>query len=394
MGRTMVALGLCALLAGLAARPARACIPIPDTSGVTDIDSRRAVIWIKLWTFELILQNRYTGTAKDFAWVVPLPGVPLEVDQPQEHFFEDLDVYTAPMIEQRACVTPCATKGGMDAFMLGPEVAPPKVTLWSSGTLGELEWQVLSAQDSQALTAWLVDQGFQLPTALRPLIDSYLADGFVFFAAKLASGVTQPAAVPPVRFSFNRSNTPLLYPIRISAFNRTKPLDTTLWVVAEEGTYLPTNYPVGRIVETEHTESSYAAALDKAMAQNSGTTFVVQYAERPHDHWKRTALIQQYGSAQLHALTGMTSWTNPCHIVRLRARLDPNGMTKDLTLEKTAQPEREDGWYFTPCPGGVKTEPCPGERDSGCQLGGAPLLGVACLLVLAPVVALLRRRRR
>jgi hypothetical protein len=416
----------CLLAAGwLAARPARACIPIPDASGVTDMESRRAVVWLRQTTFEMMFQNRYSGSAADFAWVIPLPGVPTKVDQPSDGFLEDLDRFTAPMIENQQCVVPCVKYPDAGALP-GGTVPPPSITVWGSGVLGDLEYQVLSATSSQALITWLNTQGFQLPAALETLVNSYLSDGWVFFAAKIAAGASQPAAVPVVRFTFDRSTTPVVYPMRISAFNRTTPLDTLVWLISDEGTYLPDNYPVEKMTGSEHTHSSYATALDQAMAKNASTTFALQYAARGTDDYRREMIYYQYGSSSVTEMAELLDYSKQLHVVRLRARLNPNGMTQDLKLIKTAQPEQLSGWYKTPCPGGVVYEPCtddpmvqadaymprtddpmlqpdagPGTPPApqadgdggGCQLGPSVPAVSWLLLLLLPALGLLRRRR-
>jgi hypothetical protein len=236
------------------------------------------------------------------------------------------------------------------------------------------------------------------------MVGSYLKKGFTFFAAKIASqAAKKEATVPEVRFTFDRTKTEPIYPMRISAFNRFSPLDTTIWIIAEDGTYLPRNYPTAEVTGDVYSEESYRKALDKVMAQNAGRTFAIQYAgndsvdDDNNTRWKRSSAYSQHNrldSFKPSPLQGVIGYPSQ-HVVRLRARLNPNGMTEDLVLEKTASPRMVSGWYQTPCPGGVKQEKCPGDADSGCQLGGAPGVSAAPALLVGMLLALgLRRRRR
>lgn len=415
-------------LALLPTRPARACIPIPDASGVTNMEARRAVIWLRQSTFEMIFQNQYSGSAQDFAWVIPLPGVPTDVGQPTDSFLEELDRYTAPMIENQSCTKPCPSWGPPDAGAVpGATVPPPSVTVWGHGSLGDLDYQVLSSTSSQALINWLNAGGFTLPAGIEPLVASYLADGFTFFAAKVASGAasSKTAAVPAVRFTFDRTSTAPVYPLRISAFGRSSLLDQIVWVIADDGTYLPDGYPAEQMSGTEHTETSYEAALDAVMAKDAGRTFAVELAAQGSSDYRREMVYWQYGSSSTTEMQELVTYNGP-YIVRLRARLNPSGMTVDLKLKKTAQPLSVEGWYVTPCPGGITQEPCPdqgvvtddggahptpdagvpgadgaslpaGPEDEagGCQLAPSPLLlssPLWLLLALIPLSRLARRR--
>jgi hypothetical protein len=68
---------------------------------------RRAVIWLKQKTFSIIFQNQSQVAAKDFGWIIPLPGVPTKVEQSEDGFVDRLDESTAPMIEKTRCFFPC-----------------------------------------------------------------------------------------------------------------------------------------------------------------------------------------------------------------------------------------------------------------------------------------------
>jgi len=56
----------------------------------------------------------YVGSADDFAWIVPVPGVP-EVEESSITLFRDLDAATRPLVQlppAEPCATPSLTGGG------------------------------------------------------------------------------------------------------------------------------------------------------------------------------------------------------------------------------------------------------------------------------------------
>lgn len=418
----VVAIGFALVLT--APRPAEACIPIPDASGLTDMNARRAVIWIDSSSFDIIFQNQYSGSGKSFAWVIPLPGVPTQVDQPTDGFLRDLDRFTAPMFEKRSCYVPCPSGPPDAGVSQGPKVPPPEVTVWQSGSLGNLDYVVLSSKSSADLVTWLKGRGFKLPASLTPLVDDYLSKGFTFFAAKLASGAGAQAAVPAVTFSFDRAKTPLVYPLRISAHDRTSAMPTLLWVISSEGTFAPRSYPHVAMSGSEHTKTSYSKQLEQVMGQQGGTTFAVEYASVPgvsgSTDYKRIQLSYTYGSSAGTEMKQITSGSSNLHVVRLRARLNPKGTLSDLELARTAKPLDVPGWYLSPCPGGVVHEQgCDagvaqpdsgvGQADGGagpsnavqdqeaggCSIGaGSGGTVTLALLIALGLVSLLSRRRR
>jgi len=379
------------------------------------MNGRRAVIWLRsAQTFEMIFQNRYSGDSKSFAWIIPLPGVPTKVDQPADSFLDELDRLTAPMIEDRSCTIPCNRGWGMDAGIAVPGGTSqgPDVTIWGSGRLGDLEYVTISSSKSKDLMDWLTARGFNLDLSLQAIIDTYLMKGFVFFAAKIAAKVTSVDSVPVVRFSFDRTTTPVVYPVRISAFGRATPLSSVIWVIAADGTYLPANYPTAKVVGSEHTKTSYEAAERKLQAGAGGRTLVIQYAGQPTSDYQREMVYNANGSSTPgDEMKDVLDYTKNLHVVRLAGNLEPSGMTADLELKLTAQPERVTGWFQTPCPGSLVQESCgdggvdptnpnnpsdPKEGDGGgCQVApGATGLSVAVALLVLGLIALGSRRGR
>lgn len=402
----IVPLALCCL----SPRQARACIPIPDASGLTDMQSRRAVIWIKSQSFEMMFQNLYSGSSKNFAWVIPLPGAPTKVAQPSKGFVEQLDAYTSPMFEKQQCFVPCPKNWGRDASVASmPDagVNPPQVTVWGTGQLGDLDYVLISSSKSADLIAWLKARSFNLPTTLTPLVDDYLKKGFVFFAAKVSTGAGI-SGVPIVKFTFDRAKTPITYPLRISAHGRKTHLKTLLWIISEDGTYLPKNYTSEAMTGGEHSEGSYLSALDKVMLKDAGRTFAIEYAGGASE-WKRNQMLNLYGSSSVTEMMDLRNGTH--YIVRLKAALHPLGTTHDLQPQKTASIKNVSGWYNIPCPGGVKHEQCDGGvpgtdsstlpnkgggdgSDGGCQIGQSSNAGPGSVVLTLTLLGLLGLRRR
>jgi hypothetical protein len=175
-------------LCSLAAPDAEACVPIPDADAVTGLEGRRGVVWIEADTFSLTFQNQTSTVGGDFAWVIPIPGVPDAVDQASEQFLNDLDRVTAPMIEQSDCYKECPSEYADAGVAPGNSQSgvSSEVTVWISGSLGDLEYVVVSADSSVELLEWLTDRGFNLDKALVDVMDDYLGRSFSFFAAKVS----------------------------------------------------------------------------------------------------------------------------------------------------------------------------------------------------------------
>jgi hypothetical protein len=224
-----------------------------------------------------------------------------------------------------------------------------------------LSYQVISATSSSDLLKWLSNNNYPLDATLAVMVDSYVQKGWVFFAAKVAGdaqAASKQIAVPAVRFEFDRSKTPVKYPLRISAFGRSAPLDTTVWVIAEDNAtaYKPKGYPTEKMPDTDYADvAAYQAAGRTLMAQNGGSTFVVQYAQAGFGSQRPMVIAALKWGAPKGDLEEIVK--NNLFVTRLAARLEPTKTSLDLDLEK-APNLRVDGWYRTGCPNGVIHEKC------------------------------------
>lgn len=145
------------------------------------------------------IQVSYAGSARDFAWILPLPAVP-EIGLGSERVFDALDATYAPQATIRwltgsACLSdPCGGAQpdspdgrGSDpaASDSVPDSVPMSVKVLRSGTVGPYAFHVVASPDDAAIIGWLVDNGYVVTEQTGYLIEYYANIGFVFLAVRL-----------------------------------------------------------------------------------------------------------------------------------------------------------------------------------------------------------------
>lgn len=159
---------------------------------------------------------QFEGRAKDFAWVLPAPGVP-EVFLSSEALFDAVQVRTEPVL-QLQYESDCYTRGATaDAITVTDAVSssasPPSaggVEVLDTVGVGPYEGFVLSATDGVALTQWLQDNAFAVPDTFASASSPYLQDGMNFLALKL-NKTAEVGDLPPlgVTWDGDRPSVPL-----------------------------------------------------------------------------------------------------------------------------------------------------------------------------------------
>jgi hypothetical protein len=234
-------------------------------------------------------QFEYSGAPEEFSWVLPIaPGAYLE--QSSDAWFEALEAYT------QVTVTPpplnCTSRGGdgcgsfasadsASAFE-SPSGLPsePSVSVLRRQTVGPYDTVTLRSTSGDALSAWLVDNGFVIPDDIRPIILAYVSEGADFIALRLrpGAGVTQ---MTPVRVVTPEG--PAVLPLRMVAAGIGQSVDIVLYLIGEARYAMPDLLEVEADLDALSFDfargtSNYLELQQRALARNDGHVFLTAYA--------------------------------------------------------------------------------------------------------------------
>lgn len=180
---------------------------------------QKAMIFYSKGKEQLIISPGYSGDAKSFAWIVPVPSRP-KVEILQGAPFHELARLVLPP-------PPVAARSSSDKAM-GAKSAP-SVTVIERKTVGDYDVSVLAANDSQALLRWLRENRYYLPDRATKPMQSYIKEGWTFVASKIKVHDSAPGlktgTLSPLRLTFDAPNP--VYPMRLSSAN---PQDFSLLV--------------------------------------------------------------------------------------------------------------------------------------------------------------------
>jgi hypothetical protein len=267
-----------------AARPAQACggcfSPPRQVTVVTDhrmafsVSQEQTVLWDQI---------EYSGQPQDFAWVLPVqPGAQVQLSH--DAFFAALDAMSDPVITGPS--PQCGGRGdlGCASFASGAansaDFAAGGVDVVSQSVIGPYDTVTLHATDSDALYDWLVANDYDIPDAIRPVIDAYVAGGFDFIALRLAPG-QGVQAMQPVRVVSPGAG--LTLPLRMVAAGVGDQVGITLYVIGE-GRYESQNFPNAIFDDSKlrwlHAQgiSNYEPLAEQIMQAADGRTWLTEFS--------------------------------------------------------------------------------------------------------------------
>jgi hypothetical protein len=341
-------------------------------------------------------QIQYSGAPSSFAWVLPIRDR-VDVGVSTAAFLQALDDATRPVITappqpdcspQRLCQVDHVGSGGVIATKIRGGV-----DVWSSNVVGPYETTQLSSTDATALQTWLTEHGYEIPPAMVPVIDAYVAEGFGFLAIKLVPNVGVDAMVP-VRIAFDGSSVAL--PLRMIAAGVGAFVGIDLFVLGD-GRWEVANFPNAEIPTADlvwdfEAKRSNFLVLERSAFVSAPTAWITETSDAID---LATTSASDDDAAELGlAFPGRDRLT----ATRLVSFLPSSALSSDLSLRASmgaAIPAtREAPGATNACPAATYdnchpvTQMCGASGSSTADAPPVPLaLSLACLAFVA------RRRR-
>src|SRR5262245_7581717 len=143
--------------------------------------------------------NDYQGPLRDFAMVVPVPVVlkKEDVKTPPRGVFERIDAYSAPRLAEYYDPDPCYPRPMLEMMMSAAGIARPSaavaqrsrsdlgVKIEAQYTVGSYDIVILSAEQSNGLETWLLQNGYRIPRGAAKALAPYIRQNLKFFVAKV-----------------------------------------------------------------------------------------------------------------------------------------------------------------------------------------------------------------
>lgn len=277
----VLALGLAALGLGIP-RTANACGGFFCSQTPIDQQAERIIFAKDGRNITAWIQVVYSGSAEDFAWVVPVSSVPI-VETAEDTIFQNLDRTTAPVITPPTCMSPvfagAADDGDAMAENSGGSGRSDEVIVYASAEVGPYHYDVVGSENAGLLINWLNDNDYIITEPMEPMVEHYVHDDMLFLAMKLQAG-QEVNALAPVKMTYEGDNP--VVPIRLTGVAADPNMGVLVWILGE-GRGVPANY---LNVEIDHDEivfdmnlrSNYRTVVSRTIDRAGGHAFVTEYA--------------------------------------------------------------------------------------------------------------------
>jgi MYXO-CTERM domain-containing protein len=352
-----------ALLAGglLAAPPraAHACggffcgnVPVVQTGEqiVFAVDEARGEV-------DVTIRIAYAGPPTEFAWLLPLRANPTRIGLGTDRAFQAIDRVTAarfvPNLRDNQCfaVDAAVNFGDAGARDLDGGPTPPPVTVLQQSDVGAFSSVVLAGTDTQAVRAWLVENGYRVTDTMMEAVVPYLSNGDVLLALRLQSG-RMTGELQPIGLTIPMPEPCI--PLRLTAIAAQDDMPVTAVVFSKTGRAVPQNYlhvelnprRIAWLNRGSNWPSLVAAAVDQA----GGNAFATEWAGPAS---QLAAAIARPGEYDLSALRTATVASTVLAAVGeqgLNARREVQGILQGLLTTEQLTAVGIDATSFWGCP--------------------------------------------
>ena len=240
-----------------------------------------------------MVQIQFAGNAEDFSWVVPVPSIP-EFEIGSNRAFTDLESATRPdfnLIETgSACFAPefdVPLASVADSAAEGGDTDDGAVIVESVQDVGGYEVSVISGDNAEAVTQWLIDNDYDLTQQGRDLLAPYVEEGMKFVAARLQQN-RGLGSIQPLIMKY-QSDKPVV-PIRLTAVAALEDMGVIVWLLGDARA-VPENYlhVIPNYTRLDwfngpfNAYGSYQQLITDAMDEAGGQGFATDYAGRFSD---------------------------------------------------------------------------------------------------------------
>jgi hypothetical protein len=210
MRRVLVALGAGAVALGLAAAPAGACGGLIGRNGAVNLVKTTTLAAYHDGVEHYVTAFKFAGSGGEFGSIVPLPGVPSDIQKGGEWTLQRLVREVAPPAPEFA-------EGDVRTLAAS---APAEVVM--TAKVDALDLTVLKG-GGQSVGEWATQNGFLLPPDTPEVLDFYASRSPIFLAAKFDADAARERGVSlgdgtPVHLTIPTSNP--WVPLRILGVGR------------------------------------------------------------------------------------------------------------------------------------------------------------------------------
>ncbi len=234
---------------------------------------------------EMHAQITYTGTAQEFAWILPVPQPP-DLFLSTDELFTVLGRNTAPIFQlqrvfEDGCDTPNSGGGGGVDDSSDTGTTGGGVIVFSESTLGPYETVVLQGDSVQRVLDWLNEHDYNIPANVGDAMAPYVAADSWFVALRLSKDKTT-GDLAPIGLTYD-GDQPVI-PLVLTSIAAAPDMPLVPYVFSS-GRAVPDNYLHVVIddlaIDWFNNGANYPAVVTAAADAAGGQAFATDFAGSP-----------------------------------------------------------------------------------------------------------------
>ncbi len=285
-------------VAALAADDAEACggLFCNAVQPVVQVDERIIFVDHEDDTVTAVVQIAYAGPSEQFAWVIPIDGVP-EIGVSSNVAFTRLQAATDPSytmntrVEGECAVAPpigfvgCAADQALSRVADAGAFNEDGIDVLASGSVGPYDYELISVAEitdqdpAAAALRWLDDNGYEATALSADLFRPYLEEGMNLLAFRL-NKQADVGEIRPVTLRYP-SRFPMI-PIKLTSVAAQEDMGVLVWTIAEARA-VPLNYKSlelnAALINWFSWQSNYFNVVNAAADEAGGQGFVTEMAQ-------------------------------------------------------------------------------------------------------------------